>query len=42
MLWNGNECGKNQGNGNLKGSILIAENDRSGTTAECGMFKLFV
>ena len=41
MLWNGTECGKNYGNGNLKATILNRVYDRSKTAVECGMFQLF-
>ena len=40
-LWNGNECGKRQGNENLKATIPSKLFDRSKTTEECGIFQLF-
>ena len=41
MLWNGSECEKDQGIENLKAAIPITDYDRSKTTGECGIFKLF-
>ena len=40
-LWNGNKCGKMWGNENLKATIPNALYDRSKSTEECGIFKLF-
>jgi RNA polymerase subunit RPABC4/transcription elongation factor Spt4 len=41
MLWQGSECGRNQGNDDLNGTIIITDCDRSETTGECGVFQLF-
>jgi hypothetical protein len=41
MIWNGNECGKNEGNENLKATICDTVYDISKTTAEYGIFQLF-
>jgi hypothetical protein len=38
MLWNGNECGRNEGNENLKATITSADYARSETTGECEIF----
>jgi hypothetical protein len=40
-LWNGNECGKNEGNENLKATIPNEKYDRSKGIGECGIFQLF-
>jgi hypothetical protein len=40
-LWNGNECGKSQGNENLKETIQNAEYQMIKTAAESGIFRLF-
>ena len=37
-LWNGHDCGKNEGSENLKAPIPRADYDRSETTGECGIF----
>jgi hypothetical protein len=34
MLWNGNKCGKSQGNENLKANIPNTHYDRSKTAGE--------
>jgi hypothetical protein len=41
MIWNGNECGKNEANENLKATISDTDYDISKTTAEYGIFQLF-
>ena len=38
MLWNGNECGKNKSNENLKTTIASKNYDKPKTTRECGIF----
>jgi len=38
MLRNGNECGENWGNENLKATIPSTDYDRSKTAEECGIF----
>jgi hypothetical protein len=40
MLWNENECGKNEGKKNLKETILSADCDRSERTGERGILQL--
>jgi hypothetical protein len=40
MLWNGNECGKNGSNENIKASILETDYDRSKTTGGCRIFQI--
>jgi len=37
MLWNGNECGKNRGDDNLKATIPNTNYDRSKTAGEYGI-----
>ena len=41
MIWNGNECGKNEGNENLKATTSDTDYDIPKTTAEYGIFQLF-
>jgi len=41
MLWNGNECGKNKGNENLKARNPNTNYDTSKNTGEFGIFQLF-
>jgi hypothetical protein len=41
MLWNGNECEKNQDNENIKETVHDADYDRSKTIGECGIFQIF-
>jgi hypothetical protein len=41
MLWNGNECGKNETNENLKATILSTYVDKSKTIEKCGIFQIF-
>jgi hypothetical protein len=38
MLWNGNECGENKSNENLKTTISSKSYDRAKTTGECAIF----
>ena len=38
MLWNGNECGKNKSNENLKTAMPSKNYDKPKTTRECGIF----
>jgi hypothetical protein len=38
MLWNGNECGENKSNENLKTTIKKKKYDRPKTAGECGIF----
>jgi hypothetical protein len=40
MLLSGNECGKNDGNENLKGSIPSTDYDTLETSGECGIFQI--
>jgi hypothetical protein len=37
MLWNGNECGKNESKENFKIAIPSKNYDRPKTTIECGI-----
>jgi len=37
MLWNGNECGKDRGDDNLKVTIPNTDCDRSKTAGECAI-----
>jgi hypothetical protein len=39
MLWNGNECGKNQGDENLKTAMPNTDCGRSKTAGEFGVFQ---
>jgi hypothetical protein len=41
MLWNGNKCGKNYGNGELKDTIPSTDYGRSKTSGEVKYFKNF-
>jgi hypothetical protein len=41
MLWNGNECGENSSNENLKATISGTDYDRSETTGKFGIFPHF-
>ena len=41
MVWIGTECGKNQGNENLKATIPCTDYARSRRSGECGIFQLF-
>jgi hypothetical protein len=41
MVWDGNECGKFQGNENLKATIRSTYYDRSKATGKCGIFPIF-
>jgi hypothetical protein len=38
MLRNGNECGENKSNENLKITIATKNYDKPKTTGECGIF----
>lgn len=41
MLWDGNECEKNQGNENLNETIPSTDYNKPETTTECGTFQPF-
>ena len=41
MLWNGNKCGKNQGNETRNETVSSIDYVRSKTISECGVFQLF-
>jgi hypothetical protein len=38
MLWDGNECGKNKSNENLKTTTHSKNYDRQKTTRKCAIF----
>jgi hypothetical protein len=40
IIWNGNACGENERNKNLKTIIPNADYKTSKTTADCGIFQL--